>query len=145
MFAAIIIIASFTAAISSALTVSSLESSISGPGDLPKAKVGTVEPSQGALYLKRRSIAYRGYANPAAAIDALAKGEVEAIVYEAPILQYQIKNRPDGGMLVLDGTFDNHGYALALKQGSPLREAVNLALLQFTASEDWTAVLGKYL
>ena len=46
---------------------------------------------------------------------------------------------------MLDGTFDNHGYALALAQGSPLREAVNLALLQFTQSDDWTAVLAKYL
>jgi polar amino acid transport system substrate-binding protein len=145
MFAALIIIASFTAAITSALTVSSLESSISGPNDLPKAKVGTVDPSQGAHYLQRRQIPFRGYKDAAAAVDALAKGEVEAIVYEAPILQYQIKSKPDAGLLVLDGTFDNHGYALALKQGSPYREAVNLALLQFTASEDWTAVLAKYL
>jgi ABC-type amino acid transport substrate-binding protein len=145
MFAAIIIIASFTAAIASALTVSSLESSISGPNDLPKAKVGTVDPSQGARYLQRRQIAFRGYKDAAAAIDGLAKGEVDAIVYEAPILQYQIKQRGDAGLLVLDGTFDNHGYALALAQGSPLREAVNLALLQFTQSDDWTAVLAKYL
>jgi polar amino acid transport system substrate-binding protein len=145
MFAAIIIIASFTAAIASALTVSSLSSSISGPNDLPKAKVGTVDPSQGARYLQRRQIAFRGYKDAAAAVDALAKGEVEAIVYEAPILQYQVKQRADSGLLVLDGTFDNHGYALALKQGSPLREAINLALLQFVATDDWTQVLAKYL
>jgi ABC-type amino acid transport substrate-binding protein len=145
MFAAIIIIASFTAAIASALTVSSLESSISGPNDLPKAKVGTVDPSQGARYLQRRQIAFHKYKDAAAAVEGLAKGEVDAIVYEAPILQYQIKQRGDAGLLVLDGTFDNHGYALALKQGSALREAVNLALLQFTQSDDWTAVLAKYL
>jgi hypothetical protein len=43
-YAPIIIIASFTAQISSALTVSSLESGISGPKDLPKAEVARIEP-----------------------------------------------------------------------------------------------------
>src|SRR5262249_46284028 len=58
MFAAIIIISSFTAAISSALTVNQLSTAVSGPNDLPKVKVGTVEPSGGARYLQRRQIAY---------------------------------------------------------------------------------------
>jgi len=145
MFAAILIISSFTASIASALTVNQLESAVSGPGDLPKVKVGTVEPSQGARYLEKRHIRYRGYPDAAAAVDALARGEVDAIVYEAPILQYTIKNRGDATLQVLDGTFDNHGYALALKQGSPIRKAVNLAMLQYTATDDWQALLARYL
>ena len=76
MFAAIIIIASFTAQISSALTVSSLESSISGPKDLPKVKVGTVAPSQGAHYLDKHHLAYTGYASADEAVVALGKGEI---------------------------------------------------------------------
>src|SRR5215471_14602252 len=51
MFAAIIIISTFTASIASALTVTQLESSINGPDDLPKVKVGAIEPSLGATYL----------------------------------------------------------------------------------------------
>jgi polar amino acid transport system substrate-binding protein len=146
MFAALIIISSFTASIAAALTVNQLATGVTGPNDLPKAKVATVSPSQGERYLQARHIAYKGYKDAATAVDALAKGEVEAVVYEAPILQYQIKNRSGGADLsVLDGTFDNHGYALALRQGSALREAVNLALLQFTATDDWTALLAKYL
>lgn len=145
MFAAILIISSFTASIASALTVNQLESAVSGPSDLPKVKVGTVEPSQGTFYLQRRHLKYRGYKDSAALVDGLAKGEVDAIVYEAPILQYAIKNRGDAGLLVLDGTFDNHGYALALKQGSPLREAINLALLQYISTDDWNTTLAKYI
>ena len=143
MFAAIIIIASFTGAISSALTVNQLSMAVSGPGDLPKVKVGTVEPSAGARYLQQRHIAYTGYKDARGMVAGLAKGEVEAVVYEAPILQYAIKDQP--GLAVLDGTFDNHGYALMLKQGSNLREAIDLAILQFTASDDWSATLARYL
>ncbi|HEV7554914.1 MAG TPA: transporter substrate-binding domain-containing protein [Kofleriaceae bacterium] len=145
MFAAIIIIASFTAQISSALTVSSLESNISGPKDLPRVRVGTVKPSQGAVYLDKHHITYTGYASAGDAVDALGKGDLDAIVYEAPILRYAANSRPDAGVTVLDGTFDNHGYALALKQGSPLREAINLALLQYTTTDDWAAVIQRYL
>jgi ABC-type amino acid transport substrate-binding protein len=145
MFAAILIISSFTASIASALTVNQLESAVSGPNDLPKVKVGTVDPSQGARYLQKRHINFHGYKDAAAAVDALAKGEIDAIVYEAPILQYQIKNKPDAGLQVLDGTFDNHGYALVLKAGSPIRKAVNLALLQFISTDEWSSTLAKYL
>jgi ABC-type amino acid transport substrate-binding protein len=145
MFAAILIIASFTASISSALTVSSLSSSVSGPGDLPKVKVGTVESGNGPHYLGRRQIKYKNYKDVSAALDALAANEIEAVVYEAPILQYAIKQRADSDLTVLDGTFDNHGYALMLKQASPLREAINIEILQFIATDDWSSVLQKYL
>src|SRR5262249_31232488 len=123
----------------------SLESGVSGPKDLPKVKVGTVAPSAGAFYLDKRHVPYTGYKDVAAAVDALGKGEIDAIVYEAPILRYAVGNRPDAGAQVLEGTSDNHGYALVLKQGSPLREAVNLAILQYTATDDWNAVLQRYL
>jgi polar amino acid transport system substrate-binding protein len=145
MFAAILIISSFTASIASALTVNQLSTAVAGPNDLPKVKVGTIDPSQGARYLQRRHLAFKGYTSTAAAVDALAKGEVDAVVYEAPLLQYEIKKRGDAGLQVLDGTFDNHGYALVLKLNSPIRKAVNLALLQYTTSEEWSAVLARYL
>jgi polar amino acid transport system substrate-binding protein len=145
MFAAIIIISSFTAAIASALTVNQLASAVSGPNDLPKVKVGTVEPSAGAKYLTARRISFRGYKDAPALVDGLAKSEVEAVVFEAPILKYAVRQKPDAGLQVLDGTFDNHGYAIALAQCSPHREVINLALLQFTATDDWQAILTRYL
>jgi len=116
MFAAIIIIASFTAQISSALTVSSLESNIAGPRDLPRVRVGTVKPSQGAFYLDKHHVTYTGYASAADAVDALGKGDIDAVVYEAPILRYAANNRPDAGVTVLDGTFDTRAQA---RQPSP--------------------------
>jgi polar amino acid transport system substrate-binding protein len=145
MFAAIIIISSFTAAIASALTVNQLSTAVSGPNDLPKVKVGTVDPSQAKRYLATRRIPFKGYKDITAAVDALAAGQVDAVVFEAPILQYAVHARSEGDLLVLDGTFDNHGYAFGLRQCSPLREDVNLALLRIVASDDWAAILSRYL
>ena len=51
MFAGLFIIASFTAAVTSALTVTQLKSRIAGPADLSRVKVATVEGSTSAKYL----------------------------------------------------------------------------------------------
>ena len=145
MFAAIIIISTFTASIASALTVSQLESSINGPDDLPKVKVGTTEPSLAATYLARRGVGYRAYKTTAEAIAAVDRGDIDAVVGEAPILQYVARTTTDGRVTVLPGTFENHGYGFGLAQGSPLRESLDVALLEYTATDDWRLLLAKYL
>jgi polar amino acid transport system substrate-binding protein len=56
MFAAIIIISSFTAAITSSLTITQLQSPVRGPEDLPKVRVGTVSGTTSASYLQENDI-----------------------------------------------------------------------------------------
>lgn len=138
-------ISSFTASISSTLTVSRLESEVNGPDELPGVRVGTVEPSAAARYLQRRQIAYHGYPAAADAVKALAAGAVDAVVYEAPVLRYAARNEPSGRVTVLPGTFENHGYGFGLKAGSPIREALDRKLLEVTASDAWTQILTQYL
>jgi ABC-type amino acid transport substrate-binding protein len=118
---------------------------VSGPADLPKVKCASVDTGAGKAYLTRRRIAFKTYKDRAAEVDALARGEVDALVDEAPLLQYEIKKRGDSGLAVLDGTFDNHGYALGLKKDSPIRKAVNVAMLQYVLTDEWAAVLARYL
>lgn len=145
MFGGVVMISSFTAAISSALTVSQLESPVSGPEDLPTVRVATVAPSAGARYLDRRGVAHRDFPDAAGALAALAAGEVDAVVYESPILRYLARTRHAGRVAVLAGTFDNHGYGFALKAGSPLRERLDVALLETIASDGWARTLQSYL
>ncbi len=145
MFGGVIMISSFTAAISSALTVSQLESPVAGPDDLPGVRVGTVAPVEVAGPGRRRGVQHRDFKEAGAALDALAAGEIDAVVYESPILRYQARNRPGSKISVLAGTFDNHGYGFALKAGSPLREQIDVGLLEITASDAWSQTLRTYL
>jgi ABC-type amino acid transport substrate-binding protein len=145
MFGGVIMISSFTAAISSALTVSQLESPVSGPADLPKVRVGTVKPSTSANYCDKHGIAYRQYGDASKALAGLAAGEVDAVVYESPILRYLARTERGGAVSVLPGTFENHGYGFALKSGSPLRERIDVAMLEITASDVWPRLLDNYL
>lgn len=145
MFAAIIIISSFTGAITSALTVSQLGSPIHGPGDLPDVRVAGVTSSTAELYLKRQHITYQNYPDAAGALKALADGEVDAVVYDAPILQYLAKENYPGRITVLPRKFVRQDYAIAVPQGSPLREQLDRVLEGEIRSPRWQELIYSYL
>jgi len=145
MFASIIVISSFTAAIASALTVSQLESSINGPEDLPGRTVATVIDSTGAAYLKESRIRMRGYESPKAALEALAAGKADAVVYDAPILRYLVNNELDLSLRVLAGDFQPAGYAIALPKESELREPLNQGVLRAIAAKPWQDLIFRFL
>jgi ABC-type amino acid transport substrate-binding protein len=145
MFAAIIIISSFTAAITSALTVGQLGSSIRGPSDLPNVRVAGVTGSTGEFYLKHNHISFISFSDAATAMKALADKKVEAVVYDAPILQYLAKENYPGKIMVLPHTFVRQDYAIALPQGSSLREPLDLALEGEIHAPAWQDLLYRYL
>ena len=56
------------------------------------------------------------------AITALLKGEVEAVVSDAPTLLYYANREEKGKVAVVGKIFEPQSYGLALPQGSHLRE-----------------------
>lgn len=66
------------------------------------------------------------------------------VVYDEPILRYLVR-RSYPGLEVLPGTFERQDYAIALPQGSELREPVDLALLATIDEPGWQDVLEGYL
>lgn len=145
MFAAIIIISSFTAAIASALTVGQLKSPVQSPRDLPKVRVGSVLDSSSAKYLQRTHITFEEYSSLGACMDALANAEVDAVVYDAPLLKYLTKTEYQGTLRVLPLIFERQDYAIALPEASPLRERMNRVILQHIRTEIWRDMLQDYL
>ncbi|MGX5914731.1 transporter substrate-binding domain-containing protein [Aliidiomarina sp. Khilg15.8] len=145
MFTSVIIISSFTASIASSLTVNQLASNISGPGDLDSVRVGTLPNSYTANYLDNRYIAHQEFVSLNQALERLAANEIDAVVYDAPLLRYQMRRRFGGELMLLPNTFMQQNYALTLTEGSALREPVNRALLDFTSSPDWQRLLESYL
>lgn len=145
MFAAIIIISSFTAAIATSLTVGTLSSGINGLQDLRHSRVVTVEGSAAADSLRERGIAFQTRAELEQGLQDLADGRVDAAVYDAPLLNYRVINDYAGTLSVLPSTFDRQDYAFALPQGSDLREPINRAILQYLATDEWRDTLTEYL
>jgi ABC-type amino acid transport substrate-binding protein len=145
MFVAIIIISSFTAAITSSLTVTQLETLIKGPEDLPKVTVGTIANTTSESYLKQIQISFRSYGSPQEGLAALKEGKVQALVYDAPILRYYINQNYIGTLEVLPYRLQRQEYGIALQPNSPLRERVNVVLLQKIREKAWQDKLSQYL
>jgi len=145
MFASIIVISGFTAAIASSLTVGRLSARIQGADDLPGARVGTVGESTSEAWTRSRGLRAETFAGAEAALAALAAGDLDAVVYDAPVLRHVVQRDQAGRLHVLPDRVERQGYAIAMPQESPLREELNRVVLELTSSEDWSVMLERTL
>ena len=129
VFISIIFVAYFTAAVTSAMTVEQLRSDINGPEDLPGKKVATVAGSTSATYLKGASLNATEFGKISQAFDALLAKQVDAVVFDAPVLLYFAANEGKGKVNVAGPVFRREAYGILFPQGSALRKPINEALL----------------
>ena len=144
MFAGLIMVASFTAAITSSLTVTNLQNQIQGPADLPGHTVATIANTASEAYLRSERIRHQQYPDLTTAMEAVVNGDSDAIVYDRALLQYR-NQQMDNPLALLPGVFDQQLYALAMPEGSPLRSPVSERILAVTESPTWEAIVAQYL
>jgi ABC-type amino acid transport substrate-binding protein len=145
MFAALIIITGFTAAITTALTVGELGRAIERAEDLYGARVVTVGGSTSDALLSKHRVQHALVDSLPDALVQVADGQADAVVYDAPILKYLVSREYQGRLRVLPLILQREDYGIALPQGSPAREALNKALLLRIRSDDWREKLADYL
>jgi polar amino acid transport system substrate-binding protein len=125
----VVLVAQFTATVTSSLTVQQLQTSIQGPGDLPGKTIATVPGSIATQYLTQLGLPYVEFTSGEQGYNMLAQGQVQAIVFEAPTLQWWAAQRGKGVIQVVGPVFRPLKYGIAMPQGSPLRKQINEALL----------------
>ncbi len=145
MFVSIITISGFTAAIASSVTLNELQSRINGAADLPRVKVAAVEGTSGANWLAGQGTNFVPYPNNEQALRAVVIGEVDALVSDAPVMRYMLRERGTTNALVLPSLVREESYAFAMANGSALRESLDQALLQVLPTQEWRTVLNRYL
>ncbi|MEP1584827.1 MAG: transporter substrate-binding domain-containing protein, partial [Marinobacter sp.] len=145
MFAGLIMVASFTAAITSSLTVSNLQYQIQGPDDLNRANVATIANTASEQYLQDQRIRHQLYPDLTSAMLSVANGETDAVVYDRALLQYRNLQLGDKRLTLLPGIFQQQLYGLALPSESPLRGPVSEQILEVTESSGWKDIVRRYL
>ncbi len=145
MVGSIITIAVFTAAITSALTVRHLQGAVQGVTDLSKVRVGAVAGSSTEETLKKLRIGFDSFPTATAGLKAIRDGELDAFVYDRPLLAWTINQDFRRSIELLDVVFDQQHYAFALPSGSPLRKPVSVTLLREVRSPWWGETLYRYL
>ena len=145
MIASVIVIAVFTAGITSTLTKRELQGAVTSVNDLRSVRVGAPSGSTSADYLDHQRIRHRGFVGPQEGLKALQAGTIDAFVYDKPLLTWLVLRDFSSTLRVLDVTFDSQNYAIALPKGSPLSQQLNVPLLEETESDWWQDTLFEYL
>lgn len=144
MVAGVILIAQFTAAITASLAVQQITGGIGGPGDLPGKKVLAVEGTSAEDYLIAHGIRYRAVAHIDDAYHAVESGAADAVVFDAHALQYYARTQGRGYAAVVGPVFQAESYAIALPEGSELREPLNIMLLELKQSGRYQEIYTKW-
>jgi len=144
MFASVVFIAYFTAAVTSSLTLQQLRGDINGPEDLPGKRVASVTGSTGAEYLRQHNIEIAEFAKVEDAYQALQTGQIDAIVYDAPVLLYYAAHEGKGKVQTVGAIFRKENYGVAFPDKSPLRKRVNEALLKLKENGTYDQLYTKW-
>lgn len=126
------LLAFVTARATSVLTVAELESDIAGVEDLRGRNVSTVEGTASVDYLEREAgIIAREFETVDGALDELARGETEAVVFDAPVLSYALNtDYRNEGLRLIEPPIGRDPYGIAIPQNSELLEAVNQVVIE---------------
>jgi polar amino acid transport system substrate-binding protein len=146
MAASVTAIAVFTAGITSHLTMKQLEGSVHSVADLQSVRVGAVAGTASLGYLTSERIIFRTYPDAGSGLKAVKAGELDAFVYDRPLLYWLAKTKEyEDSIQVLDVAFDMQDYAIALPNNSSLRIPINRTLLAITETQWWRDLNVEYL
>lgn len=145
MFFGIIIASTITATIASSLTVASLDTGITGPRDLPGIKAGAIRGTTSADYFYDKGMSPVLYDSAHDALQALDEGKIEAFVYDAPIMEYLIRQNYQGTLTVLPQLFNHQKYGIGIPFNSPMRQDINRALLSIIETGRFERIKRRYL
>jgi len=134
----------FTAAVTTQLTVQSIQSGITGVQDLSGRYVVTVQGTSATRYLAEHAIAYRTVNTIEEAYPLLDNGTADAIVFDAPVLQHRVTLTGGRAELLAGGIFAHEDYGIAFPTGSVLRKKVNTTLLDMRADGSYDRIYEHY-
>jgi len=138
------VFAYFTASVTTTATVQELHGNINGPEDLFGKKVATVAKSTAAAYLAGQGMSAELLENVDKAYRLLETGKVDAVVYDAPVLQHYAAKEGKGKVRVVGLMFQEKNYGMALRVHSPYRDKINVALLKLMEEGVYQQIKEKW-
>lgn len=144
MFSGIFLIANLTASLSAGATVRVLQGTINDVADLRSHRVATVAGTTSALYLENAGIGYIGVQDIDEAYDLLRNDNVDAIVYDAPVLLYYVNTQITDDFIIVGQPFGREEYGIALPEGSPHRETINRAILSLEEDGTYQRIYNRW-
>ena len=144
MFMSVVFIAYFTAAVTSSLTVQQLRGDINSPEDLPGKRVASVKGSTSAEYLRQHNLGPVEFVKIEEAYQALQNGQIDAVVYDAPVLLFYAAHEGKSKVQTVGAIFRKENYGIVFPSNSPYRKPVNEALLKLKENGTYDQLYTKW-
>lgn len=145
IFTSVILLSLFTANASAIFNNANQTSFIQSNNDLMRSRVGAAMGSSGEEYLKREHIQYTPYPDIEKAIEAIISGELDCVVSNVPFLQYYNHTKYYKQLAISPVWLLKNNMGIALQEDSPLREEIDLSLLEIIAEPKWQEAVYQYL
>jgi polar amino acid transport system substrate-binding protein len=136
VFAIILVVSSlflvsiFVATVTSTMTVDALQDNVDSINDLEGQRVATIAESTSVAFLDARDLSYVGYGSSNDMFADLEAGQLDAIVFDAPILSYYSNANAEPVTRLLPRIYRRESYGIALPPNSDLAEQINRTLLR---------------
>lgn len=144
MLSSIALTSFITATFTTAMTIDKLESKINGPEDIPGLKVATIQGSISIDWLKKKEATVSTYKDIKDCIKALRAQKVDAVVYDAPILQYEVSKLNDDKLKLVGPVFNRQYYGFPLEINNHLIEKINDQILKLNENGFCNKLKIKY-
>ncbi|WP_367716364.1 transporter substrate-binding domain-containing protein [Nitratireductor sp. GISD-1A_MAKvit] len=138
------VVAYITSSVTSVMTAVSIEQQINSLADLTDKTTGVIADSSAEDYLTELGIATRPYKDLDAAVAAMKNGRVDAIVGDAPVLEYHAYHNPHDEMTVVGALFHPDKYGFAFPHDSELLREATLKILELQESGGLEELRLKY-
>ncbi|WP_296428363.1 transporter substrate-binding domain-containing protein [Yoonia sp.] len=144
MFVGVTIISSFTAIITSSLTLQALEPEVRTIADLENRTVAVINQGDAAQWAADAGITVRSLHDLSQAQRNFDEDKIEVVIHEREVLRYLINRKSLSGVKFAPLTMAPQDYAIVLPPNSPLREAINLTILTIINTPAWAVTQQKY-
>lgn len=144
VISSLFIVSIFVANITATMTVAAIQNSVNSINDLYGKTVGTTTGSTAAAFLDRRDMRYAAFNDLDSMLAAFEAGDLDAVVFDAPVLSYYVHTSGKGIGQLVGSTFLRENYAIAVPTGSSLDEAINRSLLRFREDGTYEAIRQKW-
>ncbi len=143
LFISLVFLAQLEAVVTAEYTADRLRSDVSSLTDIVGIQVGVVSKTTGQIYAENQGLNFIEYSKTSDLLEAVAKGEIEAGITDAPIIQFYKSHGGKGR--VQDGeVLKPESYAIVFPLESSLRKEVNSAILEMEADGTMSRIYDKW-
>lgn len=132
-----------TANLASEFSLENSISNISSFHDLKGIRTGTKSGTTSETLLRENGVIVIGFDEIEQSLEALLRGEIEAIVFDEPVIRWMAKENPDKTTITGE-MFALQNYGIALRKGDKLRKQINLALLKLQEDGIYNEIYNRW-